>query len=124
MKCSIILLSAGSSMRLVSGSIRVAPRDVLRGASLAKTARVESVPPSTMLLSPTARASFIDDILSSTAKSSAMPLLDQLLGSETTATALDSLYGLVVHVLSVADTVGRLVIYYPNAIAVRVSLET
>ena len=42
-----------------------------------------------MLLSPTARASFIDDILSSTAKSSATPLVDQLLGCETTATALD-----------------------------------
>ena len=45
-----------------------------------------------MLLSPTACASFIDDILSSTAKSSATPLVDQLLqllGCETTATALD-----------------------------------
>ena len=42
-----------------------------------------------MLLSPTARASFIDDILSSTAKSSATVLVEQLLGCETTATALD-----------------------------------
>lgn len=44
-----------------------------------------------MLLSPTARASFINDILSSNAKSSATPLIDQLLGSGAAATPLSLL---------------------------------
>jgi len=44
-----------------------------------------------MLLSPTARASFINDILSSNAESSATPLIDQPLGSGAAATPLSLL---------------------------------
>ena len=50
-----------------------------------------------MLLSPAARASFINDILSSNTNSSATPFIDQLLGSETAPSPLSLLDDAVQH---------------------------